>query len=43
MCFRKVFGLKREEITGEWRQFHIEELYNLNSSANTVKEVISGG
>jgi hypothetical protein len=23
---RRIFGLKREEITGEWRKLHNEEL-----------------
>jgi hypothetical protein len=23
---RRIFGLKREEVTGEWRTVHIEEL-----------------
>jgi hypothetical protein len=24
-----VFGNKRDEVTGEWRRIHNEELYNL--------------
>jgi hypothetical protein len=39
-CFWKVFRLKKEEVPREWRQFDSEELYNLNSSASTVKEVM---
>ena len=26
---RKIFGHKREEVTGEWRKLHNEELNNL--------------
>jgi hypothetical protein len=29
---RRIFLLKREEITGGWRELHIEELDNLFSS-----------
>ena len=25
--FRKIFGVKRDEITGEWRKLHNAELY----------------
>jgi hypothetical protein len=28
---RKVFGPKRDEVTGEWRRLHNEELYDLYS------------
>jgi hypothetical protein len=31
---RRIFGPKREEVTGDWRQLHNEELHNLNSSPN---------
>jgi hypothetical protein len=33
---RRIFGLKRDEGTGEWRRLHNEELYALYSSTNTV-------
>ena len=33
---RKVFGPKRDEVTGEWRKLHNEELNNLHSLANIV-------
>jgi hypothetical protein len=29
---RRIFGLKRDEVTGEWRKLHNEELHNLYSS-----------
>ena len=36
MVFRRLFGLKRDEVTGEWRRMHNEELNDLYSSANIV-------
>jgi hypothetical protein len=32
---RRIFGLKREEVTGGWRKLHNEELHNLYSSPST--------
>jgi hypothetical protein len=29
---RSIFGPKRDELTGEWRRLHNEELYDLYSS-----------
>jgi len=29
---RRVFGPKRDEVTGEWRKLHIEELNNMYST-----------
>jgi hypothetical protein len=29
---RRIFGPKRDEITGQWRRLHNEELYDLYSS-----------
>ena len=33
---RTIFGPKRDEVTGEWRKLHNEELNNLYSSPNIV-------
>jgi hypothetical protein len=33
----KIFGPKRDEVTGEWRQVHSEELNDLCSSPNIVQ------
>ena len=38
---RRVFGSKRDEVTGEWRQLHNEELRDLYSLPNIVREVKS--
>jgi hypothetical protein len=29
---RRIFGPKRDEVTGDWRKLHNEELHNLQSS-----------
>ena len=34
---RRIFGPKRNEVTGEWRKLHNEELNNLYSSPNIVQ------
>jgi hypothetical protein len=31
---RRIFGPKRDEVTGEWRRLHNEELHALCSSPN---------
>jgi len=36
---RRVFGLKRDEVTGEWRKLHSEELRDLYSLPNIVRVV----
>jgi hypothetical protein len=33
---RKVFGPKRDEVTGDWRRLHDEELNDLYSSPNII-------
>jgi len=38
---RRVFGPKRDEVTGEWRILHNEELWNLYSLPNIVQVVKS--
>ena len=38
---RSVFGPKRDEVTGEWRKLHNEELSDLYSLPNIVRVVKS--
>jgi hypothetical protein len=38
---RGTFGPKRDEITGEWRRLHNEELNDLYCSPNTVRVIKS--
>jgi hypothetical protein len=38
---KKIFGPKRDEVTGEWRKLHGEELHNLYSFRDTVRQVKS--
>jgi hypothetical protein len=33
---RKIFGPKRDEITGDWRRLHNEALHEFNSSSNII-------
>jgi hypothetical protein len=33
---RRMFGLKRDEVTGEWRKLHNEELCNFYSSPSII-------
>jgi hypothetical protein len=37
----RTFGLKREDVTGEWRKLHNEELNGLYSSPNIIQVIIS--
>jgi hypothetical protein len=33
---RRIFGPKKEEVTGDWKKMHNEELHNLYSSPNII-------
>ena len=36
MVLRRIFGTRRDEVTGEWRSLHNEELNDLYSLPNIV-------
>jgi hypothetical protein len=38
---RRIFGPKRDQVMGEWRKLHSEELHNLFSSPDTIRQVKS--
>jgi hypothetical protein len=38
---RRIFGLKRDEVTGEWRKLRNEELHDLYSSSNIFRVIKS--
>jgi hypothetical protein len=35
----RIFGPKRDEVTGGWRKLHDEELHGLYSSVNIVRVI----
>ena len=37
MVLRRIFGPRRDEVTGEWRRLHNEELNGLYFSPNIVR------
>ena len=41
IIFFTIFGPKRDEVTGEWRKLHNEELNDLYSSPNIVRVIRS--
>ena len=41
MVLRRIFGPRRDEVTGEWRRLHNEELNDLDSSPNIVRVIKS--
>jgi hypothetical protein len=38
----RIFGCKRDEVTGEWRRLHDKELHALDSSPDIILVIISG-
>jgi len=41
MVLRRIFGPRRDEVTGEWRRLHNEELNDLYCSPNIVRVIKS--
>jgi hypothetical protein len=37
----RIFGPKRDEVTGEWRKLHNGELHNLHSSPDIIRQIKS--
>jgi hypothetical protein len=40
---RKIFGPKREKVTGNWRKLHSKELQDWYSSLNIIRMIKLGG
>jgi hypothetical protein len=36
---RRIFGPKRDEVTGGWRKLHNEELHSLYSSPSLIRTI----
>jgi hypothetical protein len=36
---RRIFGPKRDEVTGDWRKLHNEKLHNLFSSPSIIRMI----
>jgi hypothetical protein len=41
MVLKKIFGPKRDEVTGKWRDLHNEELRDLYSSQSIIRIIMS--
>jgi hypothetical protein len=37
IALRRIFGPKRDEVTGEWRKLHNEDLRDLFSSPSIIR------
>jgi hypothetical protein len=40
---RKIFGSKRDDVFREWRKLHSEELHNLYSFPDIIRQIKSWG
>jgi hypothetical protein len=38
---RRIFGPRRDEVTGDWRKLHNDELHNFYSSPNIIRMIKS--
>jgi len=41
MVLRRIFGPRKDDVTGEWRRLHNEELNDLYSSPHIVRVIKS--
>ena len=41
MVLRRIFGIRKDEVTGEWRRLHNEKINDLYSSPNIVRVIKS--
>jgi hypothetical protein len=41
MVLKRIFGPKRDEVTGSWRRLHNEELHDFYSSPNIITMIKS--
>jgi hypothetical protein len=41
MMLRRIFGPKRDEVTGDWRKLHNKELHDLYSSPSVIRIIKS--
>jgi hypothetical protein len=39
---RRIFGPKRNEVTGDWRKLHSEGLHSVYSSSNSIRQIKKG-
>ena len=39
MVLRRIFGPRRDEVTGDWRRLHNEELHDFYCSPNIVRVI----
>jgi hypothetical protein len=40
---RRIFGPRRDEVMGDWRKLHNDELHNLYSSPKIIRMIKSRG
>jgi len=41
MGLRRIFGTKMEDVAGDWKRLHNEELYNSYASPNIIRVIKS--
>jgi hypothetical protein len=41
IVLRRILGPKRDEVTGDWKKLHNEDLRNLYSAKNIIRQIKS--